>query len=56
MERLQCCYAITAIATAFCDDPVNLVGIGHATGAVELYGRKSLTTMPAVAKAAQESI
>ncbi len=44
-----------SIATAFCDDPVNLVGIGHATGAVDLYGRKSLTTMPAVARAARKA-
>lgn len=44
-----------SIANAFCDDPVNLVGIGHDTGAVELYGRKSLTMMPAVARAARKA-
>ena len=44
-----------SISTAFCDDPVSLVGIGHDTGAVDLYGRKSLTSMPAVARASKKA-
>ena len=44
-----------AVAREYSDDPVNLVGIGHDTEAVELYGRESLTTMPAVVKAARKA-
>ena len=43
------------VAREYSDDPVNLVGIGHDTEAVELYGRESLTTMPAVVKAARKA-
>ena len=44
-----------AVARQYSDEPVNLVGIGHDTEAVELYGRESLTTMPAVVKAARKA-